>query len=92
MTSSVYNVHLARQIFHTNFEQEMKLSFNGMSNIIFGQTYYERGLQNFISSHDPEKSNPFFFFRKEDLVSTLSLSWGEIKKARNVFKEGCLLV
>lgn len=42
LTSSVYNVHLARQIFHTNFEKEMKLSFNGMSNIIFGQTYYER--------------------------------------------------
>lgn len=53
LTSSVYNVHLARQIFHTNFEQEMKLSFSRMSNIIFGQTYDERkGLQNFISSHD----------------------------------------
>lgn len=42
LTSSVYNVHLARQILHTNFESEMKLSFNRMSNIIFGQTDYER--------------------------------------------------
>lgn len=50
MTSSVYNVHLARQIFHANFEEEMKLSFNRMSTIIFGQTYYEREeSQNFIS-------------------------------------------
>lgn len=61
LTSSVYNVHLARQIFHANFEEEMKLSFNRMSTIIFGQTYYEREeSQNFISLHDPEKSNPFF--------------------------------
>ena len=42
LTSSVYSVHLARQIFHTNFEEEMKLSFNRMRTIIFGQTYYER--------------------------------------------------
>lgn len=44
LTSSVYNVHLARQIFHAHFEEEMKLSFNRMSTIIFGQTYYERGV------------------------------------------------
>lgn len=55
--------------------REMKLSFNGMSNIIFGQTYYEREDRGTLFPHPIlEEANPFF--KKWDLVSTHSPSCG----------------
>lgn len=61
LTSSVYNVHLARQIFHTNFELGNETIFQqNEQHHFWTDLLWERGLQNFISLHDPEKSNTFF--------------------------------
>lgn len=43
LTSSACDVHLARQIFHPDFERGTKPPFDRASLAVFGQAYYERG-------------------------------------------------
>jgi hypothetical protein len=88
LTSSVYNIHLARQIFQTNFELGNERIFQQNEQYHFW-TDLPRDREECRTSHGPEKPHTFCKKTKQKNPK-VGFGFGpqEMRKNHNVFKQG----